>query len=129
LLFHKPLTALVLSSSVFLAACAEKSQNVNATYVSPLAYQSYNCRQIEAEARRISSRTSQISGVQDNNANNDAVATGVALVLFWPAAFFIGGNKENAAELARLKGEMDAVEQASIQKQCGISFTQSSASE
>jgi hypothetical protein len=30
------------------------------------------------------------------------------------------GNDENTAELARLKGQMDAIEQASLKKRCGI---------
>jgi hypothetical protein len=42
--------------------------------------------------------------------------------VFWPALFLIGGDKQGAAELARLKGEMDAIEQASIRKRCGIQF-------
>jgi hypothetical protein len=50
------------------------------------------------------------------------VATTAAVIIFWPAAFFIGGDKQNAAELARLKGEMEAIEQASIRKNCGIQF-------
>jgi hypothetical protein len=41
--------------------------------------------------------------------------------------FFIGGDKQNAAELARLKGEMDAIEQTSIRKKCGIQFRQAAA--
>lgn len=40
------------------------------------------------------------------------------------AAFFVGGDRGNAAELGRLKGEMDALEQASIKKNCGIQFRQ-----
>jgi hypothetical protein len=48
--------------------------------------------------------------------------TGAAIVLFWPAAFFVKGDGQNAAELARLKGEFEAIEQASIQKNCGIRF-------
>jgi hypothetical protein len=47
---------------------------------------------------------------------------GVGLVIFWPSLFFIGGDKVNAAQLAHLKGEMDAIQQVSIQKQCGIQF-------
>ena len=45
---------------------------------------------------------------------------GVGLVLFWPALFFIKGDKQSAAELARLKGELDAIQQASIMHNCGI---------
>jgi hypothetical protein len=51
-----------------------------------------------------------------------AVATGVGVVLFRPALFFIKGDSTTAAEVARLKGEMDPIEQASIQKKCGIEF-------
>ena len=67
-------------------------------------------------------RVAEVSGVQDDKASGDAVATGVALVLFWPAAFLIKGDGATAAELGRLKGEFEALEQASIQKRCGLRF-------
>jgi hypothetical protein len=44
------------------------------------------------------------------------------VILFWPAAFLIKGNGANAQEVAQLKGDMDAIEQANIQKRCGIQF-------
>ena len=44
------------------------------------------------------------------------------MILFWPAAFLIKGNGANAQEVAQLKGDMDAIEQANIQKKCGIQF-------
>jgi hypothetical protein len=43
-------------------------------------------------------------------------------VIFWPAALFVGGDNAKTAELANLKGQMQALEQASIQKKCGIAF-------
>jgi hypothetical protein len=63
-------------------------------------------------------------GAQDSQATKDSVVTGVAIVVFWPAAFFVGGDRGNAAELGRLKGEADALEQVSIKKNCGIQFRQ-----
>ena len=114
--------SLVTIVALTTAGCAQKSADVVATYVSPLQYQSYSCRQLAEEASRVTTKAAQIAGVQDQNANGDAVATGVALVIFWPALFFIGGNKETKAELARLKGELDAIESASIQKKCAIKF-------
>jgi hypothetical protein len=53
------------------------------------------------------------------------VATTVAVVVFWPAAFLVSGNGGNAAELSRLKGDMEAIEQASIRKRCSITFQRS----
>ena len=75
----------------------------------------------------MSARAAQVTGVQDEQAKDDAVATGVAIVLFWPAAFFIKGDKQTAAQLARLKGEMEALEKVNIQKKCGIEFREAPA--
>lgn len=109
-------------ASALLAGCASRASNISASYVSPLTYAPYDCNMISMEAARISSRAAQMTGEQDSKATNDAVATGVALVLFWPAAFMIKGDGASAAELGRLKGEMEAIQQASIQKGCGVRF-------
>ena len=74
------------------------------------------------EAQGVSARATQLSGAQDKQRTNDAVATTAAIVIFWPAAFLVGGDKQTAAELAQMKGQMNAIEQASIQKNCGIQF-------
>jgi hypothetical protein len=105
-----------------LGGCAKDASEVGATYVSPITYQSYSCDQLGQEAQRVSAAAAQAAGVQDQRATNDKVAMGVGLVVFWPALLFTKGNDENTAELARLKGEMDAIEQASIAKHCGITF-------
>ena len=118
----KSITTTLLASSILLSACAEKAANVQSSYASPIQYQTYSCRQISEEAARVSARASQLADVQDKNASNDAVATGLALVVFWPVAFLVGGKKGNKAELARLKGELEALEQANIQKNCSTKF-------
>ncbi len=115
-------TAAALAAAT--GACASYSEKVAATYVSPIIYENLTCRQIAEESARVSRRAAEAAGVQDSQATKDSVVTGVAIVVFWPAAFFVGGDKGNAAELARLKGEMDALEQTSIKKNCGIQFRQ-----
>lgn len=115
----------LLCGALVVSGCAKKSNEIGASYVSPLAFQSHSCAQLRAEAMRLSTRVSSATGEQNRKAQNDAVATGVALVLFWPAAFFIKGDQGTAAELARLKGEMDAIEKASIARGCGITFQKS----
>lgn len=103
--------------------CASSSNEIAASYVSPVTYESWTCVQLREEAVRLSSRAAQAAGVQDDKASGDAALTAVAVVLFWPAAFAISGDGQSAAELGRLKGEMDAVEQASIRKNCGLRFS------
>ena len=41
----------------------------------------------EKAAERISARAIALTGAQNNRATSDAVATTVAVVVFWPAAF------------------------------------------
>ena len=112
----------VIGMALTLAGCATRSGDIAAAYVSPIQYQSYSCGQLREEAARVSSRAAIASGAQDQNATSDAVATGVALVVFWPAAFMLKGNSANAQEVAQLKGDMDAIEQANIRKRFGIQF-------
>jgi hypothetical protein len=108
--------------AVFVAGCASRSENIAAAYVSPLQYQNYSCNQLKEEASRIASRAAQVAGVQDTKATNDAVATGVGVIIFWPALFLIKGDSTTGAELARLKGEIEAIEKVSIEKRCNIRF-------
>ena len=112
-----------------VVGCASKAENIASTYVSPIVYSNYTCPMLAEEAARVSSRAAQAAGVQDSKASNDAVATGVGAVVFWPALFFIKGDGTTAADLARLKGEMEAIEQASIQKKCSIQFKKQTAAE
>ncbi|MCK1367060.1 hypothetical protein [Bradyrhizobium sp. 62] len=105
-----------------LAGCASSSSDISAAYVSPVQYQQYNCQQLALEAQSVSTRAATLSGVQDSQRTKDQVVTGVAVVVFWPAAFLVGGDKQAAAELAQMKGQLIAVEQASIAKKCNIQF-------
>ncbi len=112
----------ILAASFAVVGCAKGPDSISATYVSPIAYQHYSCDQISAEATRLSHKAQELAGVQQKKAQGDAVAMGVGLVLFWPALFMIKGNDEKAGELARVRGEMEAIQQAAIQQNCGIQF-------
>ena len=104
---------MVAALAAATGACASYSEKVPATYVSPVIYENLSCKQIAEEASRVSRRAAEVAGVQDSQATKDSVVTGVAIVVFWPAAFFVGGDRGSAAELGRLKGEADALEQVS----------------
>jgi hypothetical protein len=105
-----------------ICSCAKKSENVAASYVSPLAYQQFNCRQLAEEAGRVSQRAADLSGVQNRKRTGDIVATTAAIIVFWPAAFLVSGDDAQTAELARLKGEFEAIQRVSVEKGCSIRF-------
>lgn len=112
----------VLGCAALVSACASRADNIQASYASSAVYQSMTCQQIGLEAARVSGRVAELTVTQNNKAVGDAVMTGVALVVFWPAALFVSGDGATAAELARVKGEVQALEQASIAKKCNIEF-------
>ena len=105
-----------------LGGCASAASDITPAYISPVMYQTYTCPQLAQEAQAVSVRAGALSGAQDKQRTNDGLATAAAVVIFWPAAFFVGGDKQTAAELGQMKGQMVAIEQASIQKKCGIQF-------
>jgi uncharacterized protein YcfL len=109
-------------AALLLAGCASSAADVAPAYVSPIQYQTFTCPQLAAEAQRVSAAAVAASGAQDSQRTKDALATTAAVIVFWPAAFFVQGDKQNAAQLAQLKGQMDAIQQESIAKNCGIQF-------
>jgi hypothetical protein len=108
--------------SAALGGCASSSAEITPAYVSPVMFQGYTCQQLALEAQALSTRAGALSGVQDSQRTKDQWTTAAAVVVFWPAAFLVGGDKQTAAELAQIKGQMVAVEQASIAKKCNIKF-------
>jgi hypothetical protein len=105
-----------------LGGCASSAEDIAPAYVSPIMFQHYTCQQLAQEAQAVSAHAAALSGAQDSQRTKDEVATTAAVIIFWPAAFFVGGDKQTAAELGQMKGQMVAIEQASIQKKCGIQF-------
>ena len=91
------------------AGCASKSDNIAAAYVSPTQYAGFSCGQMREEAARLSGRAIQATGAQDAKASSDAVATGIGVILSGQALFMIKGDSTIAAEVARLKGEMEVL--------------------
>jgi hypothetical protein len=112
----------IVALGAALGGCASSAADITPTYVSPVTYQSFTCPQLGLEAQAISARAATLSGAQDSQRTKDGVATAAAVIIFWPAAFLVGGDKQTAAELGQMKGQLIAVEQASIQKNCNIQF-------
>lgn len=105
-----------------VSGCAKSADQIEASYVSPLQYEHYDCVQLSGEIQRVSARAAELTGTQNQKATGDAVAMTIGLVVFWPALIFIKGNDTSSSELAYVRGEMRAIEQASIRKKCGFTF-------
>ncbi len=114
----KKITIYATMSAFILSGCASSPEDIEAQYVSPVSFQSYNCQQIFHELAEIKSREAYLYDEQEDHATGDAVAVGIGLTLFWPALFFLmDGDKES--QISRIKGEYQALEKVSRDKGCG----------
>ena len=117
---------LKLTTAIFmmtiLVGCAQKADNVRGTYTSSVLYERLSCQELVQEGWTVSNRAHTVAGLQNRHRTEDEVAITAGVLVFWPALFFSHGNNATTAELAQLKGEMDAIEAASRAKNCGINF-------
>lgn len=115
----RPVVAFICAGMI-LSGCATRSDSISAQYVSEVQYRSYDCDDVAMEMSRVSSRVAELAGKQDKAATTDAVATGVGLVLFWPALFVLAGTDDHKEELGRLKGEYEALQRVAMHKDCDL---------
>ncbi len=113
----------ILLAALSVSACASNPDKIQSSYVSPVQYADYSCKQVSQEMTNVSRRVSELYGSLDKEASNDSAQMAVGLILFWPALFFLeGGDGPEAAEYARLKGEREALEKVAVQKNCDPSM-------
>ena len=103
-----------------LSACATSAEDVRPTYVSTTQFETWECEQLSGEYRRVRSAVSYLSEEQDDQASGDAALTATAIILFWPAAFFIEGDDQTTYELAEMKGRRDALLDTMITQDCEV---------
>jgi len=113
----KTIIAITAAATLALAGCATAPDQIAAAYVSPVAFSGQTCGQLNAQAQQLNARLAAATGQQAEQASNDAAMTAVALVLFWPAAFWIGGNDQGPA-IAQMRGEAQAIQSAAIARGC-----------
>jgi hypothetical protein len=116
----KKVVAIILIECLVITGCSTSSKDIAPISASPLQYKSFDCEQIASESIRLSGRISQLGGRLDEAAASDKAIAGVGLILFWPALFALGGTKQQEAEYAKVKGEYEALQQASMLRKCTI---------
>ena len=104
----------VLCVLLLLAGCAKPPGDIAATAVSTDPYMQMNCASLAAEKAGKEAQLSRISSEQQETADRDAAWMTIIHV---PVASMSKGDKE--PEIARLKGQLNAISHASAAKSCG----------
>ena len=105
---------LLVSIVVLLCGCAAKPESIAPSYVSPVGYLNWDCEQLAGEQGRLVASLATASDAQRQARSNDTVGV---IFLGLPVSSLSGSNQ--ASNIARLKGELEALQKAIIEKKCG----------
>ena len=112
-----PLFALV---ALFGCSNAQKSSEVASIRIPIAPYLKMDCLELTTEQNKLSREAELLRNRGDDAYSSDKNTEIVTWLLFAPAAFFLDGNSEEAAELASVKGQMEAVREAQQVNSCSL---------
>lgn len=115
LTYRAPFTALTLLATTalaVLAGCATRPESIPASYISHEKYTGNNCTELSANMADARAQLTKFSDMQNTKANIDAATVFLVLI---PASKLSG---DSAADVAKYKGEVEAIETAQIKNGC-----------
>jgi hypothetical protein len=106
---------------VLIAGCSTNPKNIDAAYVSPGRYSSYDCHQLHIEMEHVTRKTTDLYASLKKRNKKDKWMMGVGMVIFWPTLFALsGGDSTEANQYAQLQGEEEAIRTAMVRKNCQL---------
>ncbi len=108
--FTKALLAVAATAS--LVACANRPESIHASYVSYEKFMDSECAGLSSMLADTRSELDKFSELQNSKATGDAIGVFLLGVPFSK----LSGDHE--ADVARLKGEVEAIETAQVKKRC-----------
>jgi hypothetical protein len=106
----KIISALLIGAIV--SGCATRPESISASYVSHEKYSGRDCGQLAFDMSNARAELQKFSSMQDTKANVDAATVFFVLI---PASKLSG---DHAGDVAKWKGEVEAVDTASIKAGC-----------
>ncbi len=104
--------------SLTLGACASTASDVTASPVPMSAYDSFQCRELASEYRKVSDEADRLASNIDRGAMAERIKMGVGVVLFWPALLLLDGETEDHTMLASLKGKRQTLADSLKARKC-----------
>lgn len=115
--------AAALSMTGFLlAACANRPESIHASYVAYEKYMDLDCQAMASKMVETRAQLTRYSELQNSKANGDAWGVFLLGIPFSK----LSGDVEG--DVARLKGEVEALDTAEIKKKCGSTADANAAS-
>ena len=120
IMVNKTVAAILVAGVMFLSSCATAPKNILPTYVDPLQYEQYDCGQIGTEMVRVTGELNEVYGTVKRASERDGWFMLGAGLVAWPLLVVpaVISDSEVTEQFAQLQGELEALEKASILKEC-----------
>ncbi len=105
-------TLLACLALTLLSACATRPESISASYVSHEKYTDNDCAKLASLISDARAELTKFSEMQNSKANVDAASVFFVLI---PASKLTG---DSAADVAKWKGEVEAIDTARIKNKC-----------
>ncbi len=102
----------IIACAIIIAGCATRPESISASYVSHEKYSGKDCTTLAIDLSNARSELSKYSSMQNTKANMDAATVFFVLI---PASKLSG---DHAGDVAKWKGEVEAVETALVKASC-----------
>ena len=102
----------LVAASLSCLSCAHRPESIAASYISCEKYEHLNCEQLLTKMSDTRDELNKYCKMQDSKANGDALGVFLLGIPFSK----LSGDHEG--DVARLKGEVEAIETAQIKKGC-----------
>ena len=111
---------ILITLSFLVVSCATSPDKLTTQYIPASTYSNLSCDQIAGSLRQKNSRMESLYASLKSESQTDSTQMAVGLLLFWPTLLFLeGSDSPDAATYSRLKGEVEALNEISITKNCG----------
>jgi hypothetical protein len=116
-----------LSIAALISACssAPKSNEVSAAYIPVAQYNNHTCDQLLSEVEGIRRSIPALETSVDKHRESQTGIEVITWVLFFPAALALDKGEGNSSQLAKARGELQAIQTAMMAKQCNTQLTNS----
>ncbi|TSA22081.1 MAG: hypothetical protein D4R70_02450 [Betaproteobacteria bacterium] len=108
----KKILTVSLVAVALLAGCATRPESIRASHVSFEKFTHLDCTQLATKMGDSRAELDKYSKLQDSKANLDAATVFLVLI---PASKLSGDHE---GDVARLKGEVEAIETAQVKGKC-----------
>ena len=111
--FHKMCVAVAATATLgILVGCADRPSKISASFISHEKYMDLSCSELTNKMSNARAELAKFTDMQNTKANTDAATVFLVLV---PLTSMTG---DHAGDVARWKGEVEAIDTAQIKLKC-----------